>query len=250
MSHRSTRADREGGAALLLALIATVLLAALGLGLLTLTSVESRISSNTRDAHAVLYAADAGIERAVSDLRRTASWSGVLSGATGSTVADTTHQPLTPFGGRLDLDRITVDLNAASAAGGWGADTPAWRLFLWGPLQTLATAPAAMAYVAVWVSDDVAETDGDTGLDANGILTLHSEAFGPGGGRRIIDAVLARTWRLEPPVTGSFEAWPDLANHCAQLGCYDSGGYWPPGLLPKGTLATSSAVRLLSWRED
>ena len=63
----------------------------------------------------------------------------------------------------------------------------------------------------VWVADDPAENDGDPardGMDAAnpgaGILQVRSEAFGPGGARRAVEATLGRagtglriiSWRL------------------------------------------------------
>ena len=66
-------------------------------------------------------------------------------------------------------------------------------------------------YVAVWIADDPAETDGDPardGTDASnpgaGILQLRSQAFGPGGAHRALEVTIARagvglrviSWRL------------------------------------------------------
>jgi len=39
--------------------------------------------------------------------------------------------------------------------------------------------------VAVWGADDRADIDGDPGADSNGLLSVHSAAFGP------MDAVVA-----------------------------------------------------------
>jgi hypothetical protein len=48
-------------------------------------------------------------------------------------------------------------------------------------------------YVAVWVADDPAETDNDPTADTNGTLTLHAEAYGPGGTHKVIEVTVART---------------------------------------------------------
>jgi hypothetical protein len=57
-------------------------------------------------------------------------------------------------------------------------------------------------YVAVWVADDPADgtggvPDGDPLADVNGTLTLHAEAFGPAGTRKVIEVTVARTSSTE-----------------------------------------------------
>ena len=52
-------------------------------------------------------------------------------------------------------------------------------------------------YVAVWVADDPAETDGNPATDGNGTLTLHAEAVGPSGTRKVIEVTVARTSSTE-----------------------------------------------------
>ena len=65
--HRQTAAS-ERGSALVIALIATVMLSALGVGLVMLTNTEGGIASNYRKGSEMLYAADAAVERVVQDL--------------------------------------------------------------------------------------------------------------------------------------------------------------------------------------
>jgi hypothetical protein len=48
-------------------------------------------------------------------------------------------------------------------------------------------------YVAVWVADDPAEVDGNPLSDENGTLTLHAEAYGPSGTRKVVEVTVART---------------------------------------------------------
>ncbi len=58
-------------------------------------------------------------------------------------------------------------------------------------------------YVVVWVADDPADgvdlntPDGNPLIDSNGVLTLHAEAFGPGGTRKTIEVTIARTSSTE-----------------------------------------------------
>jgi hypothetical protein len=93
----------------------------------------------------------------------------------------------------------------------WGSNNPRWRLYANGRLSAVATGIDSPFYVAVWVADDAAENDGDPardGIDASnpgtGIVQVRSEAFGPSGARRAVEATLGRagaglrviSWRL------------------------------------------------------
>ena len=48
-------------------------------------------------------------------------------------------------------------------------------------------------YLAVWVSDDPAEVDGDPSADTNGVIAVLAEAIGPDGSIRTIEATVAKT---------------------------------------------------------
>jgi hypothetical protein len=67
--------------ALLTALMATLLLMALGAGLTLTATTETMIAINHRDGVQTLYAAESGIELAISGLRATADWTRVARGA-------------------------------------------------------------------------------------------------------------------------------------------------------------------------
>jgi hypothetical protein len=67
--------------ALLTALTATMLLMALGAGLTLTAATETMIAVNHRDGVQTLYAAESGIELAISGLRATADWTRVPRGA-------------------------------------------------------------------------------------------------------------------------------------------------------------------------
>lgn len=186
---------REDGAALILVLMATTLMAALGSALLVLTTMERKMAGNQRWSVQTMYGADAAAERGLAELRRVANWSDVLSGAVVSTFSDSTRRPLLPAPGRVDLDAITAELQAESnAAGVWAANNPIWRLFAWGSLAALTGVPArdTPIYVAVWVADDGLETDADPRADADGVVLLHAEAYGPAGARQGVDVTAAR----------------------------------------------------------
>jgi hypothetical protein len=95
----------------------------------------------------------------------------------------------------VDLDVITAELQAESNSDSdWGQNNPVWRLFMWGSLASMTGTPAqdTRTYAAVWVADDGLETDGEPRADANGIIQLHAEAYGPSGARQVVDVTAAR----------------------------------------------------------
>ena len=186
----------EHGAALLVALMATLLLTALGSGLVLLTTAETAISANYRLGQETLYAADAGIERAAQDLVGVPQWNDVLTGRVRSTFTDATTSPTLPDGSRVDLMAETAALQRTTDAGNrWGPNNPTWQLYAYGAIDDLL--PGAIvdsgSYVAIWASDDTAENDGDPQRDGNGRLTLRAEAFGPFNTRRIVEATVSRS---------------------------------------------------------
>lgn len=186
---------RDSGAALLLALVVSGLLAALGMSVLLVADTERRAAANAFYATEALAAADAGLERAIADLRIAPSWTAILNGAEQSAFADATRRPRLPAGGTLDLDAATSELQSESDAGGTlGANTPIWRLFAWGPLSAMVPsgAPQSLEYVAVWVADDPSERDGNPVADSNGTISVHAESRGPAGARRRLEATVTR----------------------------------------------------------
>jgi hypothetical protein len=47
--------------------------------------------------------------------------------------------------------------------------------------------------VAVWISDDPADRDGQPLFDSNDVLVVRSEAFGPSGVHRGVETVIERS---------------------------------------------------------
>jgi hypothetical protein len=177
----------------LVALVATTLLNAIGLGLLSLSSTDMAIASNYRQANQMLYAAEAGADCALSGLAHASQWSHVLSGATPSVFQDATLRPVLASGEQLDLVALTASLQSASDADARrGADNPRWRLFVYEPLSRLARAADASEYVVAWVADDAAEVDGDPLSDSNDIVVIRAQALGPQGLRRTVEAAVTK----------------------------------------------------------
>jgi hypothetical protein len=191
----------------------TMLLTTLGSALACITIAETLISANYRSARETFYAADAGIERAMTDLRLLGDWSAALvppAGNATSTFDDGAGAPRAPDGATLDLARLTTRRQAESDVryGGSGPNSPSWRLFAHASLSRLVPAGSALslAYVIVWVADDPAELDGDSSRDSNGVLLLRAEAFGTAGAWRAVEATVARP---SPAASGSIRvaAW-------------------------------------------
>lgn len=214
VSRRSLRPS-ERGIALILVVLVTTFLSALGLGLVLAVFMDRLATGNMAGSVAMLYGADSAIEIAARDLARLDDWSAVLTGAERSLFNDGVAGGVRglPGGGVVDLTITTnqlncgkattctaAQMNAISKERPWGANNPRWQLFAYGPMEQLARlARPVSCYLAVWVADDVREQDGDPLSDAvgegesgHGIVRVHAEAFGVGGSRRAIEAELSR----------------------------------------------------------
>ena len=202
------------GIALVLAILVTSFLTAIGLGLALVVMMDRLATGNLRGSVAMLYAADAVIELAARDLSLLEDWNAALSGQARSTFTD--GEPsgvrVIPGGGTVDLVATTNQLNCGRQAScsdaqldattrerPWGPNNARWRLFAYGPMSNIAQfARPADGYLLVWVADDPREQDGDAMSDAvpdeagHGVLRLRAEAYGAGGARRVLEAELVR----------------------------------------------------------
>jgi hypothetical protein len=204
----------ERGIALLMVILFTAFLSVLGLGLLLAVFMDRLATGNMNASVAMLYAADAGIELAARDLAETLDWDVVLSGSTQGSFTDGAPGGARkiPGGGSIDLTAATnrlnclksssctaAQMNANSPRRPWGSDNPRWRLYVYGPVESMApVARPAPCYLAVWIADDAREQDGDPESDAaeeesgHGIVRLHAETVAAGGSTRVIEAELTR----------------------------------------------------------
>lgn len=188
--------------AVVIALLATLLLTALGVSIALLGIEESMLSLHERTARALRQAASAGAQLAVADLRLAPSWDPLLAAgampplsAVPGRFLDSTLVPPAPWSGTpIDLAAVTSALQAATNASRGPADAPqVWRLYLSGPLAR--ASPAAGAgpwYLAVWIADDKADIDGDPSVDSNGLLNVHAAAYGPAGSSMSLDLTVRR----------------------------------------------------------
>ena len=199
------------GIALILALLVTSFLSAVGLGLAVIVFMDRLATGNTKGAVGLLHAADAGLELAAHDLAR-ADWDAVLAGRSQASFADgaPTGVRAVPGGGAVDLAAETdalncgkvttctvAQMNANSNERPWGLNNPRWRLYAYGPLANLPElARPTPCYLAVWIADDTREQDGDPLADGDeeghGVLRVRAVAFGSLGARHAVEAELAR----------------------------------------------------------
>lgn len=207
------RDDCQRGVALLAVLVLSALVTTIALGLSLLLSFHHLRLRNARDAVVLTYAARAGVELAAQALDA-ADWNAVLSGLAQAPGVDGPPGGVRVIGAtRIDLGAETHLANCGAAAGcdaaalgaatrerPWGDDNPTWRLYLYGPLRTLAGfTRAAPVYVLVWVGDDGREVDGNPDADGGGaaasgrdIVVIRAVAIGASGGRRGYEAEALR----------------------------------------------------------
>jgi hypothetical protein len=194
------RLRREDGVALLVALMALVLLGAIGSALIVSSSSETTIAAHFRNGIEARYAAQTMLERGIAEFRDVDDWSLLTGGVLQSESVDGS-----PAGPRTLTDGAIVDLtqllNLASCdksmsctqtdmAGltvdrPWGENNPQWRLYAYGRLRDL-MAPATIDspfYVVLFVGN------GPTGS----LLAARAEAFGPLGAHAVVEATAGRS---------------------------------------------------------
>jgi hypothetical protein len=205
MGRNSMQGQR--GTALVCALMVTALLATLGAALVLVVTAESLVGANHRASQQGIYAADAGLERAIGELRRLSTWQlvpGPGGGSSSGDFNDGAFAPQLPDGRILDLARLTIERQTDSNL--FYPDTPdrpVWRLFAHASLnRMIAAGGTASPYVVVWVADDPDDLDGDPGLDSNDILIVRSSVFGIRGARRAIEATIVRESAMDGLVAG------------------------------------------------
>jgi hypothetical protein len=251
---RAQRGDPRAGTAVVIVLGALLVLSAMGLALALLSATESMAGANLRRANAALYAAEAGIERALPDLVRAPDWDEVLGGRVRSGFTDGPPEGarVLPDGRLIDLGQVAALANCGAAGGcssgamdavtvdrPWGANNPRWTLFAYGPLSALLPAGPSPPpeYLVVLVADDPSETDGDPRRDGRagtspgaGVIQLRAEAFGPQAAHRVIEVTVARG-----------QGAPFAAGYAAQRGQGSADGGRPGSSVqvPGGAIARS-----------
>lgn len=195
-SDPSGREDAELGSAVLLALLASSLLAAIGLALAGLAAVETGVAASERAGRQLALAAETAAELAVADLLTIPNLTDILTGAAPSRLRGHAIPPVGPGEPPLTLVQLTAAVQADySALGSWGANSPRWRVFAHGLVTELSPAISADNddFVAVFAADDVDEQDGDPVTDTNDRIQLMACAMNRRGARRSILITAGKT---------------------------------------------------------
>jgi hypothetical protein len=221
----------ERGVAMIIAMLAMLLMSALGTALVLTTTTETNIAGNFRNSSEALFAADAGLERAMEDILTVPDWNKLLDGSTQSAFVDGA-----PSGSRTLQDGSTIDLTQAINMANcqkvatcsdadmndstnrerpWGVNNPRWKLYAYANLKDMLPVTDTINspyYVVVMVADDPSENDGDPSKDGansllnpgSGVIAMRAEAFGPRGAHKVLEQTLARTdtTELERGYTG------------------------------------------------
>lgn len=187
-----TRVSEVDGFGLVVAMLVLVALYGLGAAIVPLATTETLIAANHRRAVQMLYAAEAGAERALDELRDVSDWSLVLAGRRVSSLPPTHAELRLADGRRLDLKAPNV-APAMDAGGRTDDNASRWRLFLDASFDELVDRDVTgVLRVAVWVADDPSDGDGDPTLDSNRTLVVHAACFGPGLAQRAVRVTARR----------------------------------------------------------
>jgi hypothetical protein len=185
----------ERGTVLLCALMVITLIATAGAALGLIVSTELAVAGTYHASQQGLYAADAGIERAIAEVRVLSTWSSLPSFTSSS--SDFNDGQITaggPDGSALNLTQLTIQRQTESDAVHPNVpDRPVWRLYAHAPLSRIAgLATSGTPYVVVWIADDPDDLDGNPIVDTNDVVMLHAEAFAVRSGKRAVSATIRR----------------------------------------------------------
>ena len=185
------RAIDERGIALIVVLMLTQLLLALGLALTIAAMTETAIAGHYRAGIEAFYAAEAAAARAARDLAEVEDWTEVASGRITSGF----------FDGPPGIARYLPDGTRLDLAG----EPPGRALYASGPFRDLVPgAPFSPLYAVVWAAEGPGEGEpGEMRLD------LLAQAYGPRGLCRGVQVTVARR-PGEPRVRTVF--WRDQAD--------------------------------------
>ncbi len=169
------RVMKERGSALVSVILVLLVLTIVGVGIAYFTSMEDRLSGNTRIAKAAFYAADAGLRRAELALSNSA---GLISTCTPITLTQILSVvPVAP-GTVLSVPgggnpAVPLDLTTFNQAGCLAATDQIQYLNI--PIPVLAATPVVdRATYSIYVRNNIDDPSGSPTTDADGIANLVS----------------------------------------------------------------------------
>jgi hypothetical protein len=178
-----------------------VLFGALAAAVTIAARTETLVAGHFRQGREVLHVAEGAAAFAAQELAGIPDWTSVLAAGLTSSLVDgaSAGARRLPGGGTVTLccgpGSLTDDVQQRAYGGAdWGADTPVWKLFGWGPAASWLQPGRidSVAYVAIWVADDPHDGDGDPTADRNRTVAIHAEAFATAGGRRVVESLVHR----------------------------------------------------------
>jgi hypothetical protein len=217
------------GSALLPVVLVLFLFSAIAIGAALVVRVEISVADRFRQSAEALYAAEAGLEVAISELRLMPTWSPVADGSHQSQFSDGAFMGsrTLPGGGVVRLccgaGSPFEDLVAETASSAVPARRAlAWWPFLWAPFASLVPQePPSRLYVLVFAADSTGEPS------AGEALLLRAEAIDPAGLRRRVEGLIG----LSPPPN------PEIEVSSIPRSVQAEDAVLPPSL------------RVLAWRE-
>ena len=208
----------EQGVAILVAIMALLLMTAIGSVLILTSSSETIIAAHFRDSVEARYAAGAMIERGMDDLGGIADWTLATDGAVRSSWVDgaASGSRTLADGSTIDLTQIvnlascqkptpcsTAEMDAVTADRPWGASNPRWVLLAYGAVRDFLPGSSTIDspyYVVLLAGAAVAPA----GWDA---IALRAEAFGPRNSHAVVETTAGRVAGTAP---ARFLSWREL----------------------------------------
>lgn len=192
-------ARREDGVAMVAAMMALLLMTAIGTALALSSSTETIIAAQFRNGIEARYAAGAMLERGIADLADVENWSLLTAGGLQSAWVDGF-----PMGSRdladgsaIDLSEVvemancqkstpclSADLADITPDRPWGDNNPHWKLYAYGRLRDM-LAPGTIDspfYVVLLVANGPTPS----------LLAVRAEAFGPRGAHAVVEVTAGK----------------------------------------------------------
>lgn len=163
---------RERGSALVSVILVLLVLTIVGVGIAYFTSMEDRLSGNTRIAKAAFYAADAGLRRAELALSNTTGLTNTCTPITLTLILSTGSTPTlnVPGGGNV---AIPLDLTTFNEVGCLAVADQIKYLDI--PVPVIAGTPVVdVARYSLYVRNNLDDTAGSPTTDADSIINIVS----------------------------------------------------------------------------
>ena len=168
---------KERGSALVSVILVLLVLTIVGVGIAYFTSMEDRLSGNTRIAKAAFYAADAGLRRAELALTNTAGIKNTCAPITLTQILSTGSTPVlsVPGGGYT-----AIPLNLTTFTGVDSGGNPCLALtdqiqYLNIPIPVVAATPVVdRATYSIYVRNNLDDPSGSPTSDSDGIANIVS----------------------------------------------------------------------------